>query len=149
MKFSITTFRNQEPPEQVIHDMGKNLVDDEDFDQFMTVNVKPTSAQVKGTTRVTLNERQQKKYSFIDVDVPNMLKELLEANHPFKKCFVLKEKIIQHHEEGKIEFEEDVASSNLTSATMASQFNMMDITITFGSFDPITLAPSRSKTVDF
>ncbi|MBA0828105.1 hypothetical protein Goarm_012824, partial [Gossypium armourianum] len=70
-------------------------------------------------------------------------------SHPLKKCFVLKEKIIQHHEEGKIEFEEDVASSNLASATMASQFNMMDITITFGSFDPITLAPSRSKTVDF
>ncbi|MBA0585687.1 hypothetical protein Gorai_016454 [Gossypium raimondii] len=79
MKFSITTFRNQEPPEQVIHDMGKILVDDEDFDQFMAVNVKPISAQVKGTTRVTLNERQQKKYSFLDADVPNMLKELLEA----------------------------------------------------------------------
>ncbi|KAB2034306.1 hypothetical protein ERO13_D04G067475v2 [Gossypium hirsutum] len=117
----------------------------------MVVNVKRIFAQVKGTNRVTLNERQENKYHFFDFYVPSMHEEILKANliwlpkisHPLEKCFVLKNRIMQLHKEEKNVFEEEVASSNLTLPTMVSQFNMMDRTIKFGSFNPITLASSK------
>ncbi|KAH1090867.1 hypothetical protein J1N35_018124 [Gossypium stocksii] len=59
-----------------------------------------------------------------------------------EKCLVL------DHKEGKVKFEE-IASSSLTTTTMVSQSNMMDRTIKFGSFDPITSVPSTRKMVDF
>ncbi|MBA0794092.1 hypothetical protein Gohar_018450, partial [Gossypium harknessii] len=79
------------------------------------------------------------------------MKQLEEVDriNDLKKCFVLKDKIIQFYEEGKIEFEEKVASSNLKPATMVSQFNMMDRTIKFGSLDPITPIPRTRKIADF
>ncbi|KAH1039741.1 hypothetical protein J1N35_041484 [Gossypium stocksii] len=44
----------------------------------MAINVKPISTQVKGTTKVTLTERQQKKYSFLNIDIPKMLEEMIK-----------------------------------------------------------------------
>ncbi|MBA0856613.1 hypothetical protein Goshw_000846, partial [Gossypium schwendimanii] len=71
------TITNQEPHEQVIQNGNKILADNEDY-QSMVINVNPISAQVKGATIVTLNEKQKNKYSFLNVDVPNMLKEVLK-----------------------------------------------------------------------
>lgn len=51
------------------------------------------------------------------------------------KCFMLKDKIMQLHEQN-----EEVTSSNLTSITMVCQFNY---------FNPITLAPSRRMAMNF
>lgn len=55
---------NQEPFEQAVHIGGKMLVNNDDFNQSMVANVRPIFAQVKGTKRVTLKERQEKKYHF-------------------------------------------------------------------------------------
>ncbi|TYG73183.1 hypothetical protein ES288_D04G080600v1 [Gossypium darwinii] len=116
----------------------------------MVVNVKRIFAQVKGTNRVTLNERQENKYHFFDFYVPSMHEEILKANliwlpkiSDLKKLKVLRNRIMQLHKKEKNVFEEEVASSNLTLPTMVSQFNMMDRTIKFGSFNPITLASSK------
>ena len=46
------------------------------------------------------------------------------------------------HKKGKVEFNEETASSNLASITTASpQPNALVTTIKFGSFEPIILAP--------
>lgn len=46
---------------------------------------------------------------------------------------------------GKIEFEEEVVSSHLTSIEMTSQ---PDLVIKLGSFDPIILIPYESLTIN-
>ncbi|KAG4195666.1 hypothetical protein ERO13_A06G129902v2 [Gossypium hirsutum] len=45
----------------------------------MVINAKLIFAQVKGIIRVALKKRQEKKYHFLDGNIPNMLKELLKA----------------------------------------------------------------------
>ncbi|MBA0607500.1 hypothetical protein Godav_019791, partial [Gossypium davidsonii] len=52
------------------------------------------------------------------VDDPNSCKYHRLISHPLNKCFVFKDRIMQLNKERKIEFEEEVASSNLTSAIM-------------------------------
>ncbi|MBA0760087.1 hypothetical protein Gotri_022869, partial [Gossypium trilobum] len=52
------------------------------------------------------------------VDDPNNCKYHRLISHPLNKCFVFKDRIMQLNKEKKIEFEEEVASSNLTSAIM-------------------------------
>ena len=60
-----------------------------------------------------------------------------------EKCFVLKDKIMELYNEGKIEFNDETTSSNLALITTASpQPNAMVKTIKFGSFEPVILAPT-------
>ena len=48
------------------------------------------------------------------------------------------------YNKGKIEFEYETASSNLTTVTIEiSQLKTLNETIKFGSFEPIVLAPTR------
>ena len=51
------------------------------------------------------------------------------------------------YKEGKIEFEEEVTTSNLASISMDAQSHLLGKTIKFGSFDPIPFTPSVSKRV--
>ncbi|OMO73442.1 Peptidase M48, partial [Corchorus capsularis] len=109
-------------------------------------DAKSFTTQDKAKGKSTLKERQEKKYPFPDSDVASMLDELLKSkvielpemkrpeesdkvddpnyckyhrlvSHPVEKCFVLKDKIMELHREGLIEFEEEVASSNVASVT--------------------------------
>ena len=81
------------------------------------------------------------------VDDPNYCKYHRLVSHPIEKCFILKDKIMELYKEGKIEFEEEVATSNLASISMDAQSNLLSRTIKFGSFDPIPFTPSISKGV--
>ena len=137
-----------------------------------------SSAQDKTKWKVSLKERQEKKYPFSDLDVSSMLDELLksklfqlpelkrpeEANqvndpnyckyhrlisHPVEKCFVLKDKIMELYNEGKFEFDDEATSSNLASITIASpQSNAVAKTIKFGSFEPVILVPTVEEVKD-
>lgn len=44
----------------------------------MVMNVKHISTHVNCATKFTFKEIQEKKYSFLDIDVPNMFEELLK-----------------------------------------------------------------------
>ena len=72
---------------------------------------------------------------------PNYCKYHRLISHPVEKCFVLKDKIIELHNKGKVEFDDEIASSNLASITTTiPQPNALVKTIKFGSFEPIVLA---------
>ena len=92
--------------------------------------------------RLTFKEREQKVYPFLDEDVPNILKQLLQLKlielseckrpedmgkvddpnyckyhriigHPIQKCFVFKEQIMKLVKENKIDLNFDkVVGSN-------------------------------------
>ena len=55
--------------------------------------------------------------------------------HPIEQCFVLKDKIIELARQGKIMFDDEVATANL--AMVASTTTSTYFTIQFGSFEPI------------
>ena len=59
------------------------------------------------------------------VNDPNYCKYHRLVSHPVEKCFVLKDKIIELYKDGKIEFEEKVATSNLASISMDAQSNLL------------------------
>ena len=81
------------------------------------------------------------------VDDPNYCKYHHLVSHPIEKCFVLKDKIMKLYKDGKIKFEEKVATSNLASISMDVQSNLLSRTIKFGSFDPIPFTLSIRKWV--
>ena len=112
----------------------------------------------------TLQEMQEKQYPFPDSDISKMLDHLLELKlielpemkrleeadqtndpkyckyhrligHPIKQCFVLKDKIMELARQGKIMFDDEVATANL--AMVASTTTSTYFTIQFGSFKPI------------
>ena len=80
------------------------------------------------------------------VDGPNYYTYYWLVSHPVEKCIILKDKIMALYEEGKIEFEEEIVSMNMTSLTMVPYFS--NKTIKFGFFDPIRLPSNTSKMVD-
>ena len=123
-----------------------------------------TSALTQERRRPTLQEIQEKKYPFPDSDISNMLDHLLELKliellemkrpekadqtndhkyckyhrligHPIEQCFVLKDKIMELAHQGKIMFDDEVATTNL--AIVASTIISTSFTIQFGSFEPI------------
>ena len=49
------------------------------------------------------------------VNDPNFCKYHRLISHPVEKCFVLKDKIMELYNEGKVEFDDKAASSNLVS----------------------------------
>ncbi|OMO53363.1 hypothetical protein CCACVL1_28688 [Corchorus capsularis] len=80
------------------------------------------------------------------VDDPNYCKYHRLVSHPIEKCFVLKDKIMELHSEGLIEFEEEVASSNMAPITkVAPERETLTTAIKFGSFDPIILPVTSTK----
>ncbi|KAK5845469.1 hypothetical protein PVK06_001657 [Gossypium arboreum] len=79
MELSMKAIENQGFLEKIGHHSDKILANNEDVNLSMVVNVKLIFAQVKGITRVTLNERLEKKYPLLDVDCPNMLDGILKA----------------------------------------------------------------------
>ncbi|OMO98935.1 hypothetical protein COLO4_13591 [Corchorus olitorius] len=138
-------------------------------------DAKSFTNQDKAKGKFTLKERREKKYPFPDSDVASMLDELLKSkvielpemkrleesgkvddpnyckyhrlvSHPVEKCFVLKDKIMELHSEGIIEFEEEVASSNVASITrVIPEYEVLTMAIKFGSFDPIILPVASTK----
>ena len=135
-------------------------------------DAKPMPSQEKGKKSVSLKERQEKTYPFSDLDLVTMLEDLLKAKlivlpdmkrpdeanqvanpnyckyhrligHPIEKCFVLKDKIMDLYKKGLIEFDEEVASSNMV------EINKAPATSKFGSLGPIetpySLQPTNSK----
>ncbi|OMO51359.1 hypothetical protein COLO4_37705 [Corchorus olitorius] len=140
-------------------------------------DAKSFTNQDKAKGKSTLKERQEKKYPFPDSDVASMLDELLKSkvielpemkrpeesgkvddpnyckyhrlvSHPVEKCFVLKDKIMELHSEGLIEFEEEVASSNVASITrVIPEYEVLTMAIKFGSFDPVILPVAPTKLV--
>ncbi|OMO52499.1 hypothetical protein COLO4_37140 [Corchorus olitorius] len=138
-------------------------------------DAKSFTNQDKAKGKSTLKERQEKKYPFPDSDVASMLDELLKSkvielpemkrpeesgkvddpnyckyhrlvSHPVGKCFVLKDKIMELHSEGLIEFEEEVASSNVASITrVIPEYEVLTMAIKFGLFDPIILPVASTK----
>ncbi|OMO67811.1 hypothetical protein COLO4_29986 [Corchorus olitorius] len=138
-------------------------------------DAKSFTNQDKSKGKSTLKERQEKKYPFPDSDVASMLDELLKSkvielpemkrleesgkvddpnyckyhrlvSHPVGKCFVLKDKIMELHSEGLIEFEEEVASSNVASITrVIPEYEVLPMAIKFGLFDPIILPVASTK----
>ena len=81
------------------------------------------------------------------VDDPNYCKYHRLDSHPIEKCFILKDKIMELYKEGKIEFEEEITTSNLASISMDAQSHLLGKTIKFGSFDPIPFTLTLSKEV--
>ena len=80
------------------------------------------------------------------VNDPNYCKYHRLISHPIEKCFVLKDKIMELHKEGKVEFDDEAASSNLASVTTTiPQPNALVKTIKFRSFKPIVLASTVEK----
>ncbi|OMO74166.1 hypothetical protein COLO4_26688 [Corchorus olitorius] len=80
------------------------------------------------------------------VDDPNYCKYHRLVSHLVEKCFVLKDKIMELHSEGLIEFEEAVASSNLASITrVIPEYEVLTMAIKFGSFEPIILPVASTK----
>ena len=62
---------------------------------------------------------------------------------------MLKDKIMELYNEGKVEFEDEAASSNLASITTARpQHNAKVKTIKFGSFEPVILASTMEEVKD-
>ena len=131
------------------------------------------SAQDKTKWKVSLKERQEKKYPFSSmldellkskllqlpelkrpeeanqVNDPNYCKYHRLISHPMEKCFVLKDKIMELYNEGKVEFDDEAASSNLASITIASpQSNAVAKTIKFGFFEPVILVPTVEEVKD-
>jgi len=127
----------------------------------------PVTFQKGERKKPSLKERQEKVYPFPDSDISRMLDDLLEANiielpevkrpneanqmdnpnyckyhrlisHPVKKCFVLKDKIMRLHENGDIVFDDEVATSNITTMVNLGPRQSLP-TISFGSFEPIEL----------
>ena len=123
-----------------------------------------TITQDKRRRRPMLQEMQEKQYPFPDSNISKMLDhflklkliELLEMkrpkeadqtkdpkyckNHhligqPIEQCFVLKNKIMELVGQGKITFDDEVATANL--AMVASTTISTFLTIQFGSFEPI------------
>ena len=59
---------------------------------------------------------------------------------------MLKDKIIELHKAGTVEFDDEAASLNLASLTITSpQPNALVKIIKFGSFEPIILAPTMEE----
>ena len=54
------------------------------------------------------------------VNDPNYCKYHRLISHPVEKCFVLKDKIMELYNERKVEFDDEVASSNLASITITN-----------------------------
>jgi hypothetical protein len=127
----------------------------------------PVTFQKGERKKPSLKERQEKVYPFPDSDISRMLDDLLEANiielpevkrpneanqmdnpnyckyhrlisHPVEKCFVLKDKIMRLHENGDIVFDDEVATSNITTMVNLGPRQSLP-TISFGSFEPIEL----------
>ena len=83
------------------------------------------------------------------VNDPNYCKYHRLISHPVEKCFVLKDKIMELYNEGKVEFDDEAASSNLASITIASpQHNAGVKIIKFGSFEPVILALTMEEVKD-
>ena len=106
--------------------------------------------------RFTLKELEEKKYHFLDSDVPNMLEDLVQTkvielleckrleemgrvndlnychycrivSHPVEKCFILKDLIMKLAKQGRIHLDlDEIVESN-------------HATVTFGSLDPVSL----------
>jgi hypothetical protein len=127
----------------------------------------PVTFQKGERKKPSLKERQEKVYPFPDSDISRMLDDLLEANiielpevkrpdeanqmdnpnyckyhrlisHPVEKCFVLKDKIMRLHKNGDIVFDDEVATSNITTMVNLGPRQSLP-TISFGSFEPIEL----------
>ncbi|OMP04852.1 hypothetical protein COLO4_09244 [Corchorus olitorius] len=114
-------------------------------------DAKSFTNQDKAKGKSTLKERQEKKYPFPDSDVASMLDELLkskvielpEMKRPEESG---KDKIMELHNEGLIEFEEEVASSNVASITrVIPEYEVLTMAIKFGLFDPIILPVASTK----
>ncbi|OMO94186.1 hypothetical protein CCACVL1_06118 [Corchorus capsularis] len=140
-------------------------------------DAKSFTSQDKTKGKSTLKEREEKKYPFPNSDVASILDKLLKSkviellemkrpeesdkvddpnyckyhrlvSHPIEKCFVLKDKIMELHREGLIEFEGEVASSNVASVTKVTpEPATLTVGIKFGSFDPIMLPLASAKLV--
>ena len=120
--------------------------------------------QDKGRRRPTLQEMQENQYPFPDSDISKMLDHLLELKlielpemkrlkeadqindpkyckyhrligHPIEQCFVLKDKIMELAHQGKIMFDDEVATANLAMVALTTISTIL--TIQFGSFEPI------------
>jgi hypothetical protein len=72
------------------------------------------------------------------MDNPNYCKYHCLISHPVEKCFVLKDKIMRLHENGDIVFDDEVATSNITTMVNLGPRQSLP-TISFGSFEPIEL----------
>ena len=72
---------------------------------------------------------------------PNYCKNHRLISHLVEKYFTLKDKIIELYKKGKVEFDDEAASSNLASITTTSpQPNVLVKTIKFGFFELVILA---------
>ena len=120
--------------------------------------------QDKRRRRPTLQEMQEKLHPFPDSDIFKILDHLLElkliellemkcpekadqtngpkyckyhclVGHPIKQCFVLKDKIMELADQGKITFDDEVVTANLAMVAPTTISNFL--TIQFGSFEPI------------
>ena len=123
---------------------------------------KSMHAQDKGKRKLKLQEMQNTQYPFSNSDVSEMFDHLIslelielpkmkrpeEANqtndpkyckyhrlisHPIKQCFVLKDKIMELAHQGKIIFDDEIMTSNLSMVTLKTVSAFP--TIQFGSFE--------------
>ncbi|OMO58013.1 Endonuclease/exonuclease/phosphatase [Corchorus capsularis] len=130
--------------------------------------VKSKSSQEK--IKISLREKREKEYPFLDSDVPKMLEELLKfdliqlpemkrpeeadkvndpnyckfhrlISHPVEKCFILKDKIMELHKEGMIEFDDEAATSNFVMANLIPSMK-------FGSFNPLKMHAKSTSNHD-
>ena len=123
-----------------------------------------------------MKERQERKYPFSDSDVLRIFNKLLKANlielpemkcprkankindpnyckyhhlisHLVEKFFVLKNKIMELKRKGEIAFDEEKASTNITSIIDSNpHVTSINLKISFRIFEPITIEiPSSSQ----
>ena len=74
------------------------------------------------------------------VNDPNNYKYHRLIGHPVEKYFIFKDKVMELHKRGEITFDEEEASTNMTSITNSSPCMTSTSSMTgFGSFDRITI----------
>ena len=124
---------------------------------------KSMHAQDKGKRKLKLQEMQNTQYPFSNSNVSGMFDHLIalelielpkmkqpeEANqtndpkyckyhrlisHPIEQCFVLKDKIMELAHQGKITFDDEIVTSNLTMVTLKTSppFNSVHLRLLKG-----------------
>ena len=68
-------------------------------------------------------------------NVPKYCKYHRLISHPIEQCFVLKDKIMELAHQGKITFDDEIVTSNLSMVTLKTISSFS--TIQFGSFETI------------
>ncbi|TYI86407.1 hypothetical protein E1A91_D04G063200v1, partial [Gossypium mustelinum] len=143
MELSMTIPKNLKPP---IQDSKRGKEKQHNCKRGKNIPSLGESKQPMAINSKSIKLLEMKWPEEVDkVDDPNYCKCHRLVNHPFEKCFILKDKILHLYKDGKIKFKEEAVSSHLTSIKMAHiLYSMMK----FGFFYPIILTSDASLKIN-